>query len=110
MIVKFAGGFIGSATTMEQRQNLLNVACTAWNIAVLPKPKHKKALAKYLQTVQQQNPHSVEGGFLRKDLKQLIKLKMQLFPESKKPIVHAEVWPNGDSFSISAVSMRTEHE
>jgi len=37
-----------------------------------------------------------------------IKQKNRLFPQLKMPIVHAEIRDDGDRFSISAVSIRTE--
>ena len=49
MLVEYAGSYIDSATTPEERQNLLNVACTAWNIAILPRHERKKAVAKYMK-------------------------------------------------------------
>ncbi len=36
MIERFAAGYISMGETHEERQNQLNSACTAWNIAVLP--------------------------------------------------------------------------
>jgi hypothetical protein len=41
-------------------------------------------------------------------MKQLIKQKIRLFPQLKEPIMHAEIRGEGDRFSFSAVSMRTE--
>jgi hypothetical protein len=51
----------------------------------------------------------VQGShLLRKDMEHLIKQKIQLFPQVKKPIMHAEIRGEGDRFSIFAVSVRTE--
>ena len=44
MIIEFAGDFIETGESMEQRQSHLNAACTAWNIANLPKYERRKAL------------------------------------------------------------------
>lgn len=44
MIIGFAGDFIETGESMEQRQSLLNAACSAWNIANLPKYEHCESL------------------------------------------------------------------
>ena len=108
MIIEFAGDFIETGESMEQRQSLLNAACTAWNIANLPKYERRKALERYLQSYRAQNPGVQDFNFLRKDMEHLIKKKNRLFPQIKKPIVDAEIRDDGDRYSIAAVSMRTE--
>ena len=108
MIFEFARDFIETGESMEQRQSLLNEACIAWNIANLPKYQRRKALERYLQSYRAQNPGIQDASFLRKDMENLIKQKNRLFPQVKKPIMHAEIQESGESVSISAVSMRTE--
>ena len=93
---------------MEQKQSRLNAACAAWNIAILPKYERCKALERYLQSYRALNPGALDASFLRKDMEHLIKQKNRLFPQVKKPIMHAEIRDDGDRFSIAAVSMRTE--
>ncbi len=93
---------------MQQKQSRLNAACTAWNISNLPKYERRKALERYLQSYRAQNPGVQDSNFLRKDMEHLIKQKNRLFPQVKKPIMHAEIRGEGDHFSISAVSKRTE--
>jgi hypothetical protein len=108
MIIEFAGDFIETGDSMEQRQSLLNAACTAWNIANLPKHERRKALERYVQSYRDQNPGVQDSSFLRKDMEHLIKQKNRLFPQVKKPIVDAEIRDDGDRYSIAAVFMRTE--
>ena len=108
MIFEFAQDFIATGESMEQKQSRLNAACTAWNIANLPKYERRKALERYLQSYKVQNPGAQDSSFLRKDMEHLIKQKNRLFPQVKKPILHAEIRGEGDRFSISAVSMRTQ--
>ena len=108
MIFEFARDFIAAGESMEQKQSRLNAACTAWNIANLPKHERRKALERYLQSYRAQNPGVQDSNFLCKDMEHLIKQKNRLFPQVKKPIMHAEIRGEGDHFSISAVSMRTE--
>ena len=108
MIFEFAQDFIATGESMEQKQSRLNAACTAWNIANLPKYERRKALERYLQSYKSQNPGAQDSSFLRKDMEHLIKQKNRLFPRVKKPIMHAEIRGEGDRFSISAVAMGTE--
>ena len=74
----------------------------------MPKHEHRKGLERYLQSHKAQNPGAQDSSFLRKDMKHLIKQKNPLFPQVKKRILHAETRGEGDRFSISAVSLRTE--
>ena len=110
MIFEFARDFIAVGESMEEKQSRLNAACTAWNIANLPKFERRKALERYLQGYRVENPAVQGSHFLRKDLvlEHLIKQKIRLFPQIKKPIMHAEIRDEGDRFGISAVSGRTE--
>jgi hypothetical protein len=108
MIIEFAGDFIATGESMAQRQNLLNVVCTAWNIANLPKYDRRKALERYLQGYRPANPGVQAACFLRKDMEHLIKQENRLFPQVKRPIVDAQIRDDGARYSISAVSMRTE--
>ena len=108
MIFDFSRDFIATGESMEQKQSRLNAACTAWNIATLSKYERRKALERYLQSDRAQNSDVQDANFLRIGMKHLIKQKNRLFPQVKKPIMHAEIRDDGDRFSISAVSMRTE--
>jgi hypothetical protein len=108
LIFQFARNFIVTGESMEQVQSRLNAACTAWNIANLPKYKRRKGLGRYLESYRAQNPGVQNYSFLRKDMKHLIKQKNRLFPQVKKPIMHAEIRGKGDRFGMAAVPMRTE--
>ena len=46
--------------------------------------------------------------FLHKDMEHLINQENRLFPQVNKPIMQEEIRGEGNRFSISAVSMRTE--
>ena len=110
MIIAFAGDFIETGNSMEQRQSCLNAACTAWNIANLPKHQRRRALQRYLQRYREENQGVEDVVFLRKDMEQLIKQKTKKFGQVEKPIVHAEIREDGERYSIFAASLRTEEE
>ena len=107
MIIAFAGDFIETGNSMEQRQSCLNAACTAWNIANLPKHQRRRALQRYLQRYREENQGVEDVVFLRKDMEQPIKQKIKKFGQVKKPIVHAEIREDGERYSIFAASFRT---
>jgi hypothetical protein len=108
MIIEFAGDFIETGDSTEQKQSRLDAACTAWNIANLPKHQRRKALQRYLRRCREENPGVEDVVFLRKDMERLIKQKTRKFGQVKKPIVHAEIREDGERYSIFAASLRTE--
>lgn len=110
MIIEFAGDFIDSGASLEQRQSRLNAACAAWNIANLPKHERRKALQRVLEPYRVANPGVQDVGVLRRDMESLIKQKIHRFGPVKKPIVHAEIRDDGEQYSILAVSLRTGGE
>jgi len=110
MLVEYASDFIAMADTLEQKQSHLNAACSAWNIAILPKHQRKKALDKYLKSYKIHNPHQVNVSNVRHDIELLIKQKNRMFPEIKKPIVSAEIREEGGKFLIFAASVRDDQK
>jgi hypothetical protein len=108
MIIAFAGDFIGTGDSMEQKQSRLNAVCTARNIANLPKHQRCRALQRYLQRYREENQGVEDVLFLRKDMEQPIKQKIKKFGQVEKPIVHAEIRQDGARYSIFAVSVRME--
>ena len=75
MLIDFASEFIAMADTLEQKQSHLNAACSAWNIAILPKHKQKKALSKYLKSYKMYNTNQNDVYHIRHDMELLIKTK-----------------------------------
>ena len=71
MIIAFAGDFIETGDSMEQKQSCLNAACTAWNIANLPKHQRRRALQRYLQRYREENQGVEDVVFLRRDRERL---------------------------------------
>ena len=110
MIIAFAGDFIGTGDSMEQKQSRLNAVCTAWNIANLPKHQRRRALQRYLQRSRKKTRGVEDAAFLRRGRERLVKKKTNKFGQVKKPIVHAEIREDGARYSIFAASLRTEEE
>jgi hypothetical protein len=91
MVVLFAAYYIDMGDTVEERQNYLNSACTAWNIAVLDERERPTRLEEHLSLYQQINPDSSDAENLKHDMELLIQEKLRLFPHVKKVIMSAEI-------------------
>ncbi|MGD0899506.1 MAG: hypothetical protein ABR915_16865 [Thermoguttaceae bacterium] len=62
MISEFAGAFIRLGKTPEAKQNYLNGACVAWNIASAPPERRKKLVDHFLAGYKQHNPSTDEAA------------------------------------------------
>ena len=92
-IEEFASDYINLGDNTEERQNLLNGACTAWNIANLPENLRDKALQQQVEIYQNYNPGiNITEAYLY-NMKLLVDKKLKMFPELKKVIVHATIEP-----------------
>jgi len=82
MIWEFAGEFIKSGRTLEEKQNRLNAACTAWNISCNPSEVWSRSLDQYVESYMSYNPEAsaeVVSG-VRNTMTELIQNKLRLFP------------------------------
>lgn len=110
LVCEFAGDFIGMANSPEQRQNHLNAACSAWNIACNPPEQRQKILDRYLTEYLRYNPHTdpANAAAIRSDMEKLIAQKLKLFPKDKRQILNAQLVSMGDQDRIEVVSARME--
>ena len=92
MLLKVAAGYIDLGENLEQRENYLRSACSAWNIACLPQPKRETAIKKYLEQFQKINQadHSDCRGF-EEDIRRLINQKDKLYPDVDVPIIGSRI-------------------
>lgn len=107
----FAGEFIRLGETAEDQQSLLNAACSAWNIACLPRLQRQRSIADYVEQFQQYNPEASDEEIanVRSDMEQLIANKIKLFPADERAIISARLIPaGGDQVRIEVVSARDE--
>ena len=51
MVWEFAGEYIRMGDTLEEKQNYLNSACSAWNMACNPPEVRNKSLDQYLDSL-----------------------------------------------------------
>jgi len=93
MISKMAVGFLSVGDTIGERQNRLNAACTAWNMACGSPEVRQRQLGQYRQGYLQHNPGTSPGDLANivKDMELLIERKLELFPDDRRQVVDARV-------------------
>ena len=106
MILEMGAGFVGVGTTLGERQNRLNAACTAWNMACCSPEVRQRQLAQYSEGYLRFNPATSPGDLdnIIKDIELLIERKLKMFPDDKQQIVSARVVKVGDVFRIEVAS------
>jgi len=93
LISEYASDYINMGENTEERQNYLNGACTAWNIAVLPENLREEALRRTIEGYKSMNPNTDDAEDFEHDLRTLIRKKLQMFPNIDKVIIDAMVEP-----------------
>jgi len=106
MISEMARGFLGVGKTIEERQNRLNAACTAWNMACVSPEVRQRQLEQYREEYLQFNPATspTDLANILKDMESLIARKLKMFPNDKRQIVNARVVMVGTKFRIEIAS------
>jgi hypothetical protein len=105
LIGQYASDYINMGEDTEERQNYLNGACTAWNIAVLPEHSREEALRRVIEEYKKANPGVDDADDFEEDLRTLIRKKLEMFPGIKKVIVNAGIEPISDTkYRILVVS------
>lgn len=105
MIEEFAADYISMGETNEERQNYLNSACTAWNIAVLPEHARESALRHVVEEYEKANPGIDDTDAYIQNMRTLIQKKLRLFPAANVVIVNAFLEQiDGKKYRISVVS------
>ena len=105
---EFAGDFIRMGDTPEEKQSLLNAACSAWSIACNPPDSHKKLLDQYIREYRRFNPAADEEELagVRSNMEKLIQKKLERFPNDLRQIVGARIFKSGDKDRIEVASAR----
>ena len=106
MIWEMAAGFLGMGDTMAERQNRLNAACSAWNMACCPPEVRQRQLEQYKEGYLRFNPATSPSDLAKilKDMESLIERKLKLFPDDKRQIVSARVVRVGKDYRIEVAS------
>jgi hypothetical protein len=105
LIGEFASDYINMGETTEERQNYLNGACTAWNIANLDEKLREEAFRHVIEDYKRTNPGTDDVDNFEHDLRLLIQKKLEMFPDIKKIIVDAKIEPiDKTKFQINIAS------
>jgi hypothetical protein len=106
MISEMARGFLGVGDTIGERQNRLNAACTAWNMACGSPEIRRRQLEQYREGYLRFNPATSPSDLanILKDTELLIERKLKLFPDDLRQIVSATVIKVGTVYRIEVAS------
>jgi len=106
MISEMARGFLGVGDTIGERQNRLNAACTAWNMACGSPEVRQRQFEQYTEGFLRFNPATSPSDLanIRKDMELLIERKLQMFPEDQRQIVGGRVVMVGTEYRIEVAS------
>jgi len=106
MISEMAAGFISLGDSAEEKQNRLNAACSAWNMACGSPEIRWRQLEQYVKSFRHFNPaHSPSNlANIRKEMELLIERKLQMFPEDRRQIISARVVMVGKDYRIEVAS------
>jgi len=87
-----ADGFLSMTEDVENKKNLLRLACSAWNIACFEFPKRHSLVSRYVQVFRETNNAStVACENLREDMEQLIEVKNRLYPHVRVRILDSDI-------------------
>lgn len=105
LIAEYASDYINMGENTEERQSLLNSACSAWNVAALPEHLRQEALRHNIEEYKRLNPGIDDADNFIHDMQLLIQKKLQMFPKVNKVIVDAFIEPINDTqYRINVVS------
>ena len=109
MISEMAAGFLGVGDTIGERQNRLNAASTAWNMACGSPEARRQQLEQYKEGYLRFNPATspIDLANIMKDMESLIERKLAMFPDDQRQIVSAKVVLVGDKYRIEVASATT---
>lgn len=105
-ISKMAGEFLDAGRSVEERQNRLNAACSAWNMACSTPEVRQRQLEQYAEGYLRFNPNAsaTDLANIRLDLEKLIERKLKMYPGDKRQVINARVMPVGAEYHIEIAS------
>ena len=72
MLLDVASEFLAMGEDILDKQQLLNAAVSAWNIACLKGDKRQQAIKNFLKDYMKLNPSFLKGGFLSLQKRRII--------------------------------------
>ena len=110
MVIGFAGDYIAMGKDIEEKQQYLNAAISAWNIACLDEKKRKSSIKKYMAEYRKLNPMHIKQDFrdVEETIRLIIKQKEKLYPEVQIQIVNAHIQEIDGKNNVNVMSMNIE--
>lgn len=105
MLLRVAEDFLNLGDDLEHRENLLRMACSAWNIACFEPPKRRELIAGYVEKFKETNkaPEAACKN-LEENMKQLVNEKNRLYPDVMIQILNAKIELIAGREHVSVVS------
>ena len=93
MIMRIASGYIAMGDSIDKKQSNLNLACTAWNISLLPVGKRINKINDYIDSVRRVNSGISEEDYngILCNLKILINDKLKYYPNVNRRMLGAKI-------------------
>ena len=106
MISEMAASFISGGTTLEEKENRLTAACSAWNVANGAPETRRHQLDQYITEYPRFNPATSASDVANvlKVMESLIERKLAMFPDDKRQIVSSKIVMVGKGYRIEVVS------
>ena len=110
MVLGFAGDYIAMGESVEEKQEYLNGAVSAWNIACLDEKYREKTIKRYMAEYRKLNPTQSKHDFrdIEEDLRKLIKQKDKLYPAVRVQIANAIIREIDGKDHVTVASMRID--
>lgn len=106
MLLDVAGDFLAMGENITQKQELLNAAASAWNIACLKGDKRQQAIKKFMKEYKKLNPTFTKDDFKdeEENLRLLIRQKDKLYPDVNIQIINAIIHERDGQNHITVAS------
>ena len=110
MVFDFAGDYIALGEDIEEKQQYLNGAVNAWNIACLDEKARKRSIKKYMTEYRKLNPTQSKRDFrdVEENLRLLITQKKKLYPEVRTQIVDAQIKEINGKNHLTVATLNTK--
>ncbi|ODS31808.1 MAG: hypothetical protein SCARUB_03056 [Candidatus Scalindua rubra] len=110
MLLKVAGNFIGMGEGIDDKQEYLNCAVSAWNIACTKGNDRKQGIKEYMNEYKKMNPTFTKEDFKdeEENIRLLIQQKDKLYPDVNIQIANATIQEIEGKNHVTVASIRIE--
>jgi len=107
MLLDVAWEYIAMGDSLEEKQQYLNGAVSAWNIACLDPVKREKEIKRYCWSCRRLNPSQTasDSADMMDNMRKLISRKEELYPNVKVQIAEAMIWEQDGQYHVTVASV-----